>query len=149
MEFICEPTWSRTVVRGKFFVFLTDSISSLVISLFIFFISSWLRLGECTFLGIFSLLLGCQFYWHIIALAISYNPSYFCVVRYYFSSISHFIDFSLLFSWWVWLKVYQLHLSFKALGFTDHFYLFLVSILLIYAVIFISFYVFMYLYLPF
>ena len=43
------------------------SISVLVIGLFIFSISPWLDLGDCTFLRICTFLLGCPFYLHVVA----------------------------------------------------------------------------------
>ena len=70
----------------------------LVIGLFMFSLPGSV-LEDCTFLRICLFLLGCPFYWHIVACTVvSYDPLYFCGVSCNFSFfISDFIDLSLLF----------------------------------------------------
>ena len=46
-------------------LFITDSVSLLVVGLFMFYIPVSV-LKDCIFLGNLSFLLGCLFYWHII-----------------------------------------------------------------------------------
>ena len=74
-----------TFVLGGFLI--TDSISLLVISLFMFSISSWFSHGKYTFLRI------CPFI-HISFVIVPCGPLYICGVSYNFSFfISYFINF--------------------------------------------------------
>ena len=63
-------------------------------------------LGDGTFLRICPFLLGCTFYWYIVACSSLMILCISVVSNLFF--IFNFIDLSLLhFSWQVWLKVYQ------------------------------------------
>ena len=101
IEFACEDIWSWTFF-GNFLI--TVSILVLVISLFIFSISSWFSLGRL-YLRIFSFPLGCPIYWCIVACN---SRMILCI---YVASIVTSFSFLILliwafslFSWWFWLK---------------------------------------------
>lgn len=74
-----KPSKSVLSFVGTFFI--SDSISLLVIDLFI----------VCVFLGIHPFNLGYLICWHINVIVFSYNPSYFCKVH---SDVSFILDFS-------------------------------------------------------
>ena len=88
-----KPAGPGLLFVGRFLI--TDSISVLVIGLFIFLPGS---VSEgCAFLRICAFLPDCPFYWHRVAVVISHDPLYFCSVSCYFSFfISNSIDLSLL-----------------------------------------------------
>ena len=60
VEFTCEASWSWTFVCWEFLKIISDSISLLIVDLFIFSISSWLSLE---FLWICPFLLYCPCHW--------------------------------------------------------------------------------------
>ena len=95
-----------TFVLGGFLI--TDSISLLVISLFMFSISSWLSHGKYTFLRI------CPFI-HISFVIVPCEPLYICGVSYNFSFfISYFINLGLFFFFLMnWGKVLSILFMFS------------------------------------
>ena len=97
-----KPSILGVLFLGNFQI--TDSVSWLVIGLFIFFISSLFSLGDCTFLGIHPFHLGHPFYWQIFV-----HSSLFDLL--YFSGVGcNFFIFDLtdlgFFPWWVWIEGY-------------------------------------------
>ena len=78
--------------------------------------------GDCSFLGIYPILLGCPFYCHITVCS-GLLWSYVFLQGNISLFISDFIYPGPLFSWWVWLYAYQFYL-FKelALNLIDLFY---------------------------
>ena len=96
VEFIYKSIWSWTFVCWEFvlffvFVYFADSVSWLVIILFISSVFFWFSFRRLYFLGIYPFILGCPFYWCLIVV-IFYDPLYCCGVVYNFSFISDFID---------------------------------------------------------
>lgn len=86
---------------------VTDSISLLVIGFFRFLVSCWLNL-ERLYVSKNLYLLGCPVCWHVIIRSSLLWPMYFCGISCNISSfISDFTYWTLFFSWWIWLKVYQ------------------------------------------
>ena len=65
-----KPSGPRLLFVGSFFFFfITDSVSLLVIGLFMFSIPV-LIFGDYIFLGICPFLLGCPFYWYILKITL-------------------------------------------------------------------------------
>ena len=88
---------------------ITGVILLLVIDLFQFPISSWFGLRRVMFLRIYSFLLGCPAYWHIIFYTNLLQSSVFLWSHSFISDFTYFSTF--FFSWLVWLKVYRFCLS--------------------------------------
>ena len=93
--------------------FITFSISVHVVSLFIISISSWFNLGDWAFLRIYPILLGCPFFWHIVAhnsFLWSFVFLYFCCNLFFL--LPNIVDLILpFFSWCICLIVCQFCLS--------------------------------------
>ena len=106
IEFTHKAIWSWTSVFWKFF-YITFSISALVIGLFTFPIPSWFGLGRLYLCRIYQFILAYSLDWCIVACSSLLEFFVFCVSCNCSFSISNLIDFSP-FSWWVWLRVYQL-----------------------------------------
>ena len=86
-----KPSGPGLLFAGRFLI--TVSISMLVMGLLRFSISSWFSFGKLYFSKNFPLLPSCSFYWHIVAVVVSYDPLHFCVVCCDLSIfISNFID---------------------------------------------------------
>ena len=96
-------------------VFITYSISFLVISQFKLSISSWLSFSGCMFLENCPFLLDCQIFWHIIVHSILLW--FFVFLQYPFIFLLfHFLFYLFGFplsSWWIWPEVCQFCLSFQ------------------------------------
>ena len=90
-----KPSGPGLLFVGR--LLITVSISVLLIGLFIISISSWFSLGRLCFLRMCPFLPRCPFYWHIVAVVVSYDNLYFSGVSCHLSFfISDFIDLSLL-----------------------------------------------------
>ena len=75
------------------------------------------------FLGVCAFLLGCPFYWCIVVHG-NLIWSFFCGVCFRFSLLSLLVWALSLFSWWVWLEVYQFCLTFQRVCSLFHWFFF-------------------------
>ena len=145
IEFNCEANWSWTFVYWKI---LNHSFNfSVVISLFLFSISSWFHLGRLY------LSKNYPFFFQVVHLigiqllvVVSCDPLYFYGFNVTSFSFLTFLIWALsFFSWRVWLKVYQTFLSFQRTSFKFHqslllFFWSLFHLFLLWSLWFISFY---------
>ena len=95
------------------FKFITCDLS-VCISYF-FLVQSWKSVPFWEFVHFFQVV---HFIGLCMLIVVFYDPLYFCGFSRNFSVfISNFIDLNSLFSWWVWLKVYQFCLSSQRISF--------------------------------
>ena len=96
---------------------ITVSISILVIGLFVFPVSSWFSLGDCSFLRICPFLLGGLFCFYIVPFSSLLRAFVLCGLscNFLFHFWFYWFEPSPFFSWWVCLKVYPYCLSWNPL----------------------------------
>ena len=101
-------------------IFLTNSISLLVIGLFRLSISSWFSLRRVYISRNFSMSSRLSNLYNCLFVVFPYDFLYLCDIGCYFSFSSFLFIWVLSFSWWAWLKVYKFCFSFQKISSCFH-----------------------------